>query len=141
MTEGEVYYPENFRKPIDRSLPPPQDPGMEERVIRLEEWAKHSDQRMGRMEDKLDRIGDVLGRVENSVVGMATKRDLANYTFAGLGIGLALMALIIGGIIGGLGWIKPDSSPPPPVTITAPAPQIIYMQPPVAQQPPTSTPK
>ncbi len=107
---------------------------MDQRVTRLEEWAKHSDQRMGRMEEKLDRIGDVLGRVETSVAGMATKRDLANYTFAGLGIGLALMALIIGGIIGGLGWLKPDSSPPPPVTITAPAPQIIYMQPPAPPQ-------
>ncbi|MCM8734613.1 hypothetical protein M5E06_10445 [Azospirillum sp. A1-3] len=122
----------------------PHDPGMDERVIRLEEWAKHSDQRMGRMEGALERIESRLDRIDLRLAELPTKRDLTNNTFAGLGIGLALMALIIGGIIGGLSYIKPDSpapTPPPPVTITAPPPQIIYMQPPTPQVQQPAAPK
>ena len=80
-----------------------------ERTVRLEEWSKMSEQRMARIEDKLDRSIDIMNEVKVVLAGMATKRDLANYTFAGLGLGLALMAFIIGGVIGGLAWIKVDA--------------------------------
>ncbi|CAO3453293.1 hypothetical protein [Azospirillum argentinense] len=110
---------------------------MEERVIRLEEWAKHSDQRMVRMEGLLERIDERLGRMEKD---LPTKNDLWSWKLQWTGLCVAAIALIIGGIIGGLSWIKPDAPaaiPAPPVTITAPPPQIIYMTPPgQLQQPP-----
>lgn len=104
-------------------------PGMEERLTKLET-------EFGYVRRDLDEIKADLKGISSRLAELPTKRDLTNNTFAGLGIGLALMALIIGGIIGGLSYIKPDSpapTPPPPVTITAPPPQIIYIQPPTSQ--------
>ena len=79
-----------------------QNPPMESRVTRLEEWAKQSDQRMGRIEGKLDRIGDLLS-------GLPTRRDLNASIVSGIAIGLTVLALVVGGIIGGLSWVKPDT--------------------------------
>lgn len=117
---------------IDGSRDALHDPGMDERVIRLEGWVKRLDQRMGRMEGALDRIEGQLDRIDVQPAELPTKRELTNSTLAGLGFGLALMALF-GGIAGGLSYFRQDGpapTSPPPVIITAAHPQSIYMQPP-----------
>lgn len=111
---------------------------MDARVTRLEVEFEHVRRDLDEIKADLKTVVATLGSTNERMGQLPTKRDLTNNTFAGLGIGLALMALIIGGIIGGLSWIRPDPSPvtpPPPVTITAPPPQIIYMQPPAPPSP------
>lgn len=65
--------------------------GMEQRVTRLEEWAKLSGERMGRVEDKLDTIIGRLG-------ALPSRTDLIVYALTGLGVSLAVVAAIVGGL-------------------------------------------
>lgn len=100
----------------------PHDPGMTDaRLDRLERDVNtlHQDMR---------DIRSVLGQIQVTLGTLPTRRDLTTNTWSGLGIGLAIMGLVVGGIIGGLSWIKPDAAPPPtPVTITAPPPVIVQV--------------
>lgn len=87
--------------------------GMDERVTRLEEWAKVADSRLGRIDDKLDIV---IGRLS----ALPSRTDLVVYTLTGLGIALAIIAAIIGG----LSWLgdKQDRAQPgtPPQVIVVP---------------------
>jgi len=60
---------------------------MDARVTRIEEWAKLADARMGRIEDKLDRIGDRLA-------GMPTVNGLWGMIATVLGVALTLIAVV-----------------------------------------------
>lgn len=63
--------------------------GMNERVIRLEEWAKHADQRMGRVED-------ALGRIEQRLGSLPTVNGLWGMIATVIGVAVALVALVAG---------------------------------------------
>lgn len=69
--------------------------GMDQRVTRLEEWAKLSDQRMGRVEEKLDTIIGKLG-------SLPSRTDLIVYALTGLGVSIA----VVGAIVGALAVLK-----------------------------------
>ncbi|MBP7336898.1 hypothetical protein [Niveispirillum sp.] len=87
-------------------------------------------------------IRSALGQIQVTLTSLPTKRDLTTNTWSGLAVGLAIMGLVVGGIIGGLSWIKPDAAPPTPVTITAPPPIIVQVpaSPPQAIPVPTPAP-
>lgn len=89
--------------------------GMNERVTRIEEWAKQADARMGRVEDKLDRILDRLG-------GLPTKGDMRNYLLMAIGIFVSIVALVFTGMS-----LMQSSAAPTPAA--APAPVIIQVPP------------
>lgn len=72
---------------------------MNTRITRLEEWSRLSEDRFGRIEDKLDRVLERLGT-------MPTRADLTTWTLTGVAIAFAVVALIVGGVVGGLDWIK-----------------------------------
>lgn len=72
--------------------------GMETRVTRLETHMEY-------VRRDLDEVKADLKVILAALPTFATKRDLANFTLAGLGLGFAVMAIVIGGIIGGLAWI------------------------------------
>lgn len=64
---------------------------MDQRVTRLEEWAKLSGERMGRVEDKLDTIIGKLG-------ALPSRTDLIVYALTGLGVSLAVVGAIVGAL-------------------------------------------
>jgi hypothetical protein len=86
------------RPALEKGGGPGDSNGMEERVARLETHMEY-------VRRDLDEIkGDLKGAVAR-LAELPTKRDLNNYTFAALGLGFAVMAIVIGGIIGGLALI------------------------------------
>jgi len=96
--------------------------GMDQRVTRLEEWAKLSGERFTRIEDKLDKILTELGR-------LPTREAVLGYAIGGF----ALAAAVIGIIIGAMGWLETRASR---VDTSAPAaaPMIIQLPAPATQR-------
>ena len=103
--------------------------GMDGRVSRLEAHMEHVREDMSEikvaikeMSAKIDGFADRLNGVGDRLNGLATKSDLWAWKWQWTAICVAAVALIVGGIIGGLAWIKPDVSPPQvqPIVITAP---------------------
>jgi hypothetical protein len=64
----------------------------------------------GKLDTVLDRTND-----------LPTRSDLTTFRWQWVATAVAAIALIVGGIIGGLGWIKPDSAPAAPVVYQLPA--------------------
>lgn len=90
--------------------------GMDGRVSRLEAHMEHV------REDMAD-IKSVLGSISDRLNQLPTKGDLWSWKWQWTAIGFATMAIVIGGIIGGLAWIQPapdKSAQPQPIVITIP---------------------
>ncbi|WGM31471.1 hypothetical protein [Brevundimonas sp. NIBR11] len=88
--------------------------GMEERVTRLETHFEYFRRDLDDIKTSLKKLDD-----------LPTKRDLTNNLVAIVTIGLAVVAITIGGIIGGLAWLdRPANSSEPwandPVVQSAP---------------------
>ena len=76
-------------------------------------------ERVTRLETHFEYIRRDLDEIKTALLalpGLATKRDLVAWA----GIYLLIAALIVGGIIGGLGWIKTEAPATAPVVIQAP---------------------
>lgn len=87
------------------------------------------------METRVSRLESKVDGIARSISDLPTKNDLRNYFLQSLALGFAVMAVVIGGIIGGLSWIKPDV-----VTGPAPASQPVIIQlPPSPVGPPQQT--
>jgi hypothetical protein len=69
------------------------------RIEQAEKPAQKADARMGRIEDGINEL-------KLTLVKLPTKGDLLDYTIASLAVGLTISALVVGGIIGGLDWVK-----------------------------------
>ena len=69
------------------------------RLEQAEKRAEAADARMARIEGGINDI-------KVTLAGLPTKDSLRNYLLASLAVGLAIMGIVIGGIIGGLDWIK-----------------------------------
>jgi hypothetical protein len=65
----------------------PHPPDMDGRVVRIEEWAKLADARMGRIEDKLDRMNERLS-------SMPTSTELFGYTASVAALAFAVVAIV-----------------------------------------------
>lgn len=90
--------------------------GMESRVTRLEVQMEHLREDMGEVKADLKSALAILTE-------LPTKSDLWAWKWQWTGLCVAAIAIIVGGIIGGLSWIKPDptpATPPPPVVIQMP---------------------
>lgn len=77
--------------------------GMEGRLSALETNVSNLKGDVGRIERKLDRVG-------SDVSKLATKGDFFGYLAATFTIALAVVAIVVGGIIGGLGWLEAYSA-------------------------------
>lgn len=103
---------------------------MDERVTRLEVEFQY-------VRRDLDDVKGALGTILAKLSSMPTKDDLARlsqdlwqWRVQWTAISVAAVALIVGGIIGGLAWIKPEPAPAPsiqviPAPASAPAVQVV----------------
>jgi hypothetical protein len=81
--------------------------------------------RFARLEDDVREVKADLKLLLAKVSALPTRANLNSYMLAGLTLGFATMAIVIGGIIGGLSWIRPE----PPAVVSAPQPIIITLPP------------
>lgn len=79
--------------------------GVENRVTRLEV-------QMETVQRDLAEIKADLRSTLDIVRSLPTKSDLSTFRWQWVATAVAAIALIVGGIIGGLGWIKPDEPAP-----------------------------
>jgi hypothetical protein len=82
--------------------------GLDERVARLETHFEY-------VRRDLDEIKVDQKAVLAAVKDLPNKNDLWMWKIQWMAIGLAAIALVVGGIIGGLAWVKPE-----PIIITLP---------------------
>jgi hypothetical protein len=70
----------------------------------------------------LDSIGGKLDTLIDRTTDLPTKADLWAWKWQWTALAFAMIAIVIGGIIGGLAWIQPAPSAPTPIIIqSAPA--------------------
>jgi len=89
---------------------------MDGRVSRLEAHMEH-------VREDMVEIKTALGSIAEKLNQLPTKGDLWAWKWQWTAIGFATMAIVIGGIIGGLAWIQPSQdspSAPQPIVITLP---------------------
>jgi hypothetical protein len=93
--------------------------GMEGRVTRLEVTMEHVRGDMAEIKGLLKEIAGTIG-------ALPTRSDLREWKWQWSAIAVGAIAIIVGGIIGGLSWIKPDAptqaAAPAPIVITVPSP-------------------
>ncbi|WP_163000320.1 hypothetical protein [Sphingobium yanoikuyae] len=68
-------------------------------------------------------IKGALGQIADKLNQIPTRDDLWSWKLQWAAIGFGVMAIVIGGIIGGLAWIQPapeKPSAPQPIVITVP---------------------
>lgn len=93
---------------------------MDGRVSRLEAHMEHVREDMREIKQSLSAISGKLERLGE----MPTKGDLSSWKLQWTALAFAVVAIVIGGIIGGLAWIQsaPEKpSPAQPIVISVPA--------------------
>mgnify|MGYP000281504653 CR=1 FL=1 len=102
---------------LDKRIPPEalrEDGGggtfdrMDQRVTRLETHFEY-------VRKDLDEIKADQKTIISALSTLPTKRDLAGYWVASITVGLAILAITVGGIIGGLAWLD---RPVPPAAVS-----------------------
>ena len=91
---------------------------MNERVTKLETHMEY-------VRRDLDSIGGKLDVLLDRTNNLPTKGDLTTFRWQWIATAVAAIALIVGGIIGGLGWIKPDAEPAKPTVIQLSPPPVV----------------
>lgn len=107
-------------------------PGMEAEIAVLKQRADQADQRMARVEDKLDRIEGTLTAIQVQLGGVATKGTVWAALGTGAGIAFAVVALFVG-VLAYLQDQRVASKPEAPTPAAAP---IVIQLPPWPAQPP-----
>lgn len=89
--------------------------GMDGRVSRLEAHMEH-------IQEDMREVKADLKTLISTVSTLPTKSDLWTWKWQWTAIGFATMAIVIGGIVGGLSWIQPA-----PERVTSPQPIVITL--------------
>lgn len=111
----------------------PTFPSMEADLAVLKYRADQADSRMARVETKLDTLIE-------KVSALPTKNDLWQWKWQWTALSLATVAIVVGGIIGGLAWVKPDNAPAPSPTVINVQPAPITLVPTLPTLPSATTP-
>jgi hypothetical protein len=91
--------------------------GMEMRVTRLETHFEYVRRDLDEIKGGQAQIQSDLQSVVASLKNLPTKNDLWSWKLQWIAIAVGAIALIVGGIIGGLSWVKPE---PQQVVISVP---------------------
>lgn len=86
---------------------------MNERVARLEVNLEHVRQDIGEIKTDLKTAVVRLGE-------LPTKRDMHTYSLTGIALGLAVIAIVIGGIVGGISFIAARQGTPQIMFVPSP---------------------
>lgn len=86
---------------------------MESRVSRLETHMEYVRRDLDSIEGKLDKL---IEQTQHS----PTKADLWAWKWQWTALAFAVVAIVIGGIIGGLAYIQPAPSAPAPIVVSLP---------------------
>jgi hypothetical protein len=98
--------PENIEPRLAPGGKGPHDPDMEARVAVLETHMEYVRSDLKDIKDALKANSSVLAQVSGDLKDLPTKKDLWDWKIQWTIISLGAVALIVGGIIGGLDWIK-----------------------------------
>lgn len=94
--------------------------GMDGRVSKLEAHMEHVREDMRDIKNVLGDVATKLDRLND----LPTKADLASWKLQWTALSFAVVAIVIGGIIGGLAWIQPaadnSAATPQPIVIQLP---------------------
>lgn len=102
------------RRALRQGGSPPTFPGMDPDVAVLKYRAEQTDARFEKIDQKLDKLIERMAE-------LPTRRDLWAWKWQWTALAVGTIAVVVGGIIGGLSWIKPDGPAPQPIIIqTAP---------------------
>lgn len=96
--------------------------GMETRITRLEAHVEVMQRDVAELKTDMRTMIDI-------VRDLPTKSDLTTFRWQWVATSVAAIALIVGGIIGGLSWIKPDAPTPVVAAPAAPVPPIVIQVP------------
>lgn len=92
-----------------------------ERLTRLETHFEYVQRDLGEIKGTLKDMAAVLSGLSTRDEIASLRRDLWAWKWQWTALALAVVAITIGGIIGGLDWIKPEPTPPVPIVIQAPS--------------------
>lgn len=94
--------------------------GMDGRVSRLEAHMEHVREDVSEIKQSLAGIAGKLDGLAEKMGALPTKSDVTAWKIQWTALSLAVVAITVGGIIGGLAWIQPAPEKP-----AAPAPIVI----------------
>jgi hypothetical protein len=80
--------------------------GMEQRLSRLETHFEYVQRDLAELKADQKAIAGQLSNIDRKLDRLPTTDDLWSWKIQWIAIGIGSVALIVGGIIGGLGWLK-----------------------------------
>lgn len=82
-----------------------------DRVTRLEVHFEYIRRDLDDLKSGQTKVLEGISGIDRSLSRLPTKTDLDTWRLQWIAICVGAIALIVGGIIGGLSWIKPDAAP------------------------------
>lgn len=96
-------------------------PTTEERLAQLEVHGLYSRRDITEIKQAVSNLSAQMSNQSDQMREIPTRADWRSFRAWEIGISVAVAAAVVAAIIGGLSWIKPESSPPAPIIIQAPA--------------------
>mgnify|MGYP006973659723 CR=1 FL=1 len=77
-----------------------------ERLTKLETHFEYIRRDLDELKDGQTAVMNKLGEIQNQQAGLPTKSDLRQWTLQWIAVCIMAVTLVVGGIVGGLSWLK-----------------------------------